>query len=315
MAEQTNFLGYDSVDLEKALFSIIPAPCEDGATYVSGQGLAPRAIIDASSQIESYDEETGLDVIARDGVHCISPESAPQGADLPAWLTKNINEALDSTAVPVILGGDGTISFECIKTLAARATKEHQELSVLHIDAHADLNNIEDDDENNLNTMRKVIDSNLNINLCQLGIRSLSQEAFDIIANEDKGIDCYFMSDLRYSSDDDWQDDIITALSSPVYISIDLSAFDSAIVPNVGNPEPGGLNWQQITRLLKKVASHRRIAAIDIVELCPREDDVVSDYTTARLVYKAMSYILSGGKMLEKNLTANTDIETEDEAE
>ena len=306
MAEQTNFLGYDSVSLEKALFSIIPAPTEEGATYVAGQCAAPRAIIDASSQIESYDEETGLDVIARDGVHCISPESAPQGGDsLPTWLTQNINEALDATAVPIILGGDGTISYHCIKVLAERAAKEHQEISVLHIDAHADLNTIEEDDENNLNTMRKVIESDLKLNLCQLGVRSLSQDAFDIIANEDKGIDCYFMSDLRYSSDDDWQDDIITALSSPVYISIDLSAFDSAIVPNVGNPEPGGLNWQQITRLIKKVASHRRIAAIDIVELCPREDDVVSDYTAARLAYKAMSYILSGGKMLEKNRIVN----------
>lgn len=306
MAEQTNFLGYDSVGLEKALFSIIPAPTEDGATYVAGQCAAPRAIIDASSQIESYDEETGLDVIARDGVHCVSPERAPQGGDaLPAWLTQNINEALDATAVPIILGGDGTISYHSIKVLAERAAKEHQEISVLHIDAHADLNTIEEDDNNNLNTMRRVIESDIKLNLCQLGVRSLSQEAFDIIANEDKGIDCYFMSDLRYSSDDDWQDDIITALSSPVYISIDLSAFDTAIVPNVGNPEPGGLNWQQITRLLKKVSSHRRIAAIDIVELCPREDDVVSDYTAARLVYKAMSYILSGGKMLEKNRIVN----------
>ena len=307
MAEQTNFLGYDSVGLEKALFSIIPAPCEDGVTYVSGQAAAPRAIIDASSQIESYDEETGLDVIARDGVHCIAPESAPAGQELHGWLTRNINEALDATAVPIILGGDGTISYNCIRALAERATKEHQELSVLHIDAHADLNNIEDDDDNNLNTMRKLIGSDTKVNLCQIGIRSLSQDAFDIIADEEKGIDCYFMSDLRYSSDDDWQDDIITALSSPVYISIDLSAFDSAIIPNVGNPEPGGLNWQQVTRLLKKVASHRRIAAIDIVELCPREDDVVSDYTAARLLYKTMSYILSGGKMLEKNQVINTE--------
>ena len=301
MAEQTNFLGYESVALEKALFSVIPAPCEDGATYVAGQSLAPRAIIDASSQIESYDEETGLDVIARDGVHCISPEAAPQSPELFPWLTQQISEALDATAVPVIIGGDGTISYHAIKTLAERAAQEHHEISLLHIDAHADLNNLEDED-NNLSTIRKILESDIKLNLCQLGIRSLSQTAFDLIADDEQGIDCYFMSDLRHSSDDDWQDDIVKALSSPVYISIDLSAFDSSIIPNVGNPEPGGLNWQQITRLLKKIASHRRIAAIDIVELCPKEDDVVSDYTTARLVYKMMNYILSGGKMLEKNI-------------
>lgn len=299
MSETANFLGYESATLENAVFSIIPAPTEAGATYLDGQTAAPRAIIDASSQIESYDEENGIDLITRSGVHCLSPEAAPQGAALEKWVTENIQKALGATTVPVILGGDGTVSYWGIKALAEEAAKNNQPLSVLHIDAHADLNQ-DLGGENNLTTMRRVLEMTPKVSLCQVGVRSLSRSAFDIIADEEKGIDCFFMSDLRHTSDDDWQDDVVSALSTPVYVSIDLSAFDPSCCDNVGNPEPGGLSWFQITRLLKKVASHRRIAAIDIVELCPRTGDIVSDFTAARLAYKAMTYIAAGGKMLEK---------------
>lgn len=299
MSETANFLGYDSTSLESSLFSIIPAPTEEGATYLDGQSAAPRAIIDASTQIESYDEETGLDLISREAIHCLSPEAAAQGLGVDQWVEENVQKAIDAVSVPVILGGDGTISKSAIKVLAEQAEKGNQELSVLHIDAHADLN-LADSGENNLTTMRQVLEMGMKVSLCQAGIRSLSRSAFDLIADDEQGIDCFFMSDLRHASDDDWQDDIVSALSSPVYVSIDLSAFDPSVVPNVGNPEPGGFSWNQVTRLLKKVACHRRIAAIDIVELSPREGDVSSDYTAARLVYKIMSYICSGGKMLPK---------------
>lgn len=299
MADTANFLGYESAALENSIFSIIPAPSEEGVTYLDGQAAAPRAIIDASSQIESYDEETGMDLITKNAVHCLAPEDAPQGPALEKWVCEQTQKALDAVSVPIILGGDGMVSAWGIKTLAEQAAKNNQELCILHIDAHSDLN-AADAGENNLTTMRRVLETNSKVSLCQIGVRSLSRSAYDIIADDERGIDCFFMSDLRHASDEDWQDDVVNALSTPVYVSIDLSAFDPAVVPNVGNPEPGGFTWFQITRLLKKVASHRRIAAIDIVELCPREGDVVSDFTAARLVYKAMNYILSGGKMLSK---------------
>lgn len=295
------FLGYESAELEKALFTIIPAPCESGATYVNGQALAPRAIIDASTRIEAFDEESGLNLIERDAIHCVAPENAPNGSALNSWLSGQINQALEATTVPVILGGDGTISFTAIKTLAEHAAKSKQELSVLHLDAHADLNSL-DGGENNLSGMRKVFEMTPhNVRLCQLGVRSLSQNAFNLIANDENAIDCFFMSDLRHSNDDDWQEDVVSGLSSPVYVSIDLSVFDPSVIPNVGNPEPGGFMWAQIVRLLSKVANHRRIAAFDIVELCPRPEMPTSNYVAARLVYKLMNYIVAGGKILKKS--------------
>lgn len=294
----TGFLGYESAPLDKAAFSLIPAPFDDCATFVNGQSAAPKAILEASARLEAFDEESGLDLAAQAPMHCVDPSEAPRGSAINNWLAQQVNAALDAVAVPVILGGDGSVSYSAIKAVADRAAKSQQELSVLHLDAHADLNPLEGGD-NNLNVMTRVRELK-NVRLCELGVRSLGKEAFDLIADDENNIDCFFMSDLRGASDADWQEDVKNALSSPVYVSIDLSVFDSAIMPCVGNPEPGGFNWAQVTRLLKLVAAHRRIAAFDVVELCPREGDHAAPYAAARLIYKLMNYVVAGGKMLPK---------------
>jgi agmatinase len=97
--------------------------------------------------------------------------------------------------------------------------------------------------------------------------------------------------------DEAWHEDVIQALSTPVYVSLDLSALDRGVVPSVGQPEPGGMSWWSILRLLKKVAGRRRIAAFDVTDLVPIEGDLNGDYAAARLVYKTMAYMVAGGKM------------------
>ncbi|GHT00202.1 agmatinase [Planctomycetales bacterium] len=297
----TAFLGASDVTLDQAVFSVIPAPSEAGATYLTGQKNAPQAIIDASAHLESFDEEFGRDLLALDAVHTVDPASAPSDSALSNWLVEQVNAALAAVAVPVVLGGDGTVSYPAIKAIADRAHDERQELSVLHIDAHADLNEL-DAGENNLNVMRSVLAlKTKNIHLSELGVRSLSRAAFDLISDDENGVDCFFTSDLRNASDEHWQDDVVKELSSPVYVSIDLSALATGLVPNVGNPEPGGFTWLQLTGLLRRLATRRRIAGIDIVELCPHPNLPTSDYTVARLVYKLMNAIVAGGKVLAKS--------------
>lgn len=294
MADLGNFLGYESASLEEAIFSVIPAPLEETADYVRGQALAPQKIIDASSQIEDFDEETGLSIIDL-GVHCLAPEGLPSGAALKNWVADQVTAALDATAVPVIIGGEGGITFSAIKALLPKV----DELSVLHIDANADLNEA-DGEENHHTVMRQVLELTPTPHICQVGVRSLSKSAFDIIVDGGYPVECFFMSDINRADDESWQEDVIDELRSPVYLSIDLTGLDPSVIPAVGNPQPGGLGWWQVLRLIKKVASRRRIAAIDITELCPRETDINSDYAAARLVYKAMNYVYAGGKMLEK---------------
>lgn len=297
MSDAAPFLGYESTPLASAIFSLIPAPYEATATYVSGQSAAPRAILDASSQIEDYDEESGLTLIEK-GVHFLSPDEAPQdGKKLEAWVKDRFVEALHATAVPVILGGEGTVTLWGVEALLPRC----EEVSILHLDAHADLNDPEEGEEESHRTvMRRILELKPQPHICAVGVRSLSRAAFDRIVDENLPVECFFMSDLIRVEDESWHEDVIRELRSPVFLSIDMSVFDPSLVPAVANPEPGGFTWWQMTRFLKMVAARRRIAAISIVELCPREEDIVSDYVTARLLYKLMNYIYAGGKMLEK---------------
>lgn len=295
MSDTTTFLGYESSPLEKSVFSLIPVPQEEATTYLSGQARAPQAIFDASSQIENYDEETGLNLVTN-GIHAIPPAAVP-GLGLEAWVREQVSNAIDAVAVPILIGGDGSVTRWGVEALLGKV----DEISILHIDAHADLNSL-DGGANNLNTMRAILEAHANVHICQVGVRSLAREAFDLIVDDEKPVECLFMSDItRIGDDEEWNEMAIQELRSPVYLSIDLSALDPSILPNVANPEPGGLQWYQLLRLLKKVASRRRIAAVDLVELCPKDGSIVSDYTAAKLLYKTMNYIFSGGKMLEKN--------------
>jgi len=292
------FLGYESQPLESSIFSIIPAPFEETASYVAGQSTAPRAILDASSQVEDFDEESGLSAIEK-GIHVLAPEDAPTGGALEGWVRKQVKQALAATAVPVIFGGEGTVSFWGIQELLTTADS----LTVLHLDAHADLAD-NDQGESHRTVMRRVLELNTKqkpLTIYQVGLRSITRQGYDRIIDNDQAVDGIFMADIFRYSDESWHDDAIQELSSPVYLSIDLSVFDPSVIPAVGNPEPGGFGWWQMMRFLKKVSAHRRIAAFDIVELCPRGDgDITSDYATAKLAYRLMNYILAGGKMLSK---------------
>lgn len=311
MTQTANFLGYESASLEEALFSVIPAPYEATASYVKGQASAPRKILDASSQIEDYDEETGINLIDY-GVHCLSPEGVPDDTlSLQSWVREQVNSALDAVAVPVILGGEGTVSLWGIQAMAPRC----DELSVLHIDARADLGAAGEEEASHITIMKQVLELDPKPHVCQVGVRAVSREGFDRIMDDNEPIDCFFMSDIDRAEDESWHEDVIEELRSPVYVTIDLTGFDPAVIPAVSHPEPGGLQWWQVMRLLKKVASRRRIAAFDITELCPQENQIRSDYAAARLAYKLMNYIQIGGKMLEKPEASDEDDSEEGDEE
>ncbi|MDR2390409.1 MAG: arginase family protein [Planctomycetota bacterium] len=293
---EANFLGYESAELADAYFSLIPAPHDATASYMVGQAAAPRKILDASSLIEDYDEETGLSLVDMVGIHGIAPETAPADPlQLQSWVKEQIGAALDATAVPIILGGDGTISLWGIETLQARSP----ELTVLHIDANADLDD-PDDEESHHTVMRRVLELKKPPAICQVGVRSLSRDAFERIWDNNVQVETFFMADIDRDTGESWQESVVDELRSPVYLSIDLTGLDPSVIPAVGAPEPGGLGWWQFLRLLKKVAARRRIAAIDITELCPVDTSIQSDLAAARLIYKAMNYIQASGKMLAK---------------
>ncbi|MFW5856853.1 MAG: arginase family protein [Planctomycetota bacterium] len=292
------FLGRQA-NAEEARFHVIQAPIEDGAPLQKGQSAAPAAILAASARIDPYDEE-----IAR----CPSDEApvltvAPPEMQTVEAVQLQVEAAIDAVAAPVILGGDPSISMAGIQALSEKS----EEFTILHVTAHAHCKN---DGAMAETVMRRAMQLKNCRKIVQVGVLALSGGESENIFSEDETIEAFFACDLAKHNDEGWHEDVIQELSTPVYLSIDLAGLSRSIVPSVGVPEPGGIDWWPLLRLLKDVTKRRRIAAVDVVDLIPLEGDVTGDYAAARLIHKVMAYMVVSGKML-----APEDLEMDEEEE
>ena len=85
----------------------------------------------------------------------------------------------------------------------------------------------------------------------------------------------------------------MASLSKNVYVTIDIDGFDPAYAPATGTPEPGGLDWHQVTALLAAVAAERTIVAADVVEVSPQPPSTVTEFLAARLVYRLIGLVVN----------------------
>lgn len=283
-----NFLGLDDKDFGPHVFSIIPVPYGETSTYGKGANLGPGAIIRASSQIELYDIESksepckkaGIKTLAELDVYGLKPE------DMVKLVYEKTKEVLDNDKKPIILGGDHSVSIG-----AVRAVKEkYENISILHFDAHSDLRNEYMGSKYNHACVGKRI-LYMGIPLVQLGVRSLSKEEADLI-EENKNIKTYFREDYQYGKKELPLNEISDFLTDDIYITFDLDAFDPSIMPTTGTPEPGGLYWQEVLDVLKKILKKKNLKGFDLVELAPKKDFHSTDFLSAKLVYKIISYTL-----------------------
>ena len=265
-------------DYKNANVGIFPIPY--ALNSLSGQREGPRAIIESSRWIELYDIETQKD-LSKEGIFTLQPldclDISPQ--KMVSETRKVTTKLLDDGKFPLLLGGEHTISLG-----AAEAFKDKPfDFSVLQIDAHTDLSNDYDGVKYHKGcVMRRIHD--LNIPITQVGIRSTTEEEVKFI--KAKNINTfYYRGKLSV-------DKIISTLKKKVYLTIDLDALDSSIMPATGTPEPGGLTWYEILNLIKTVSQERKIIGADIVELDPIPELVAPDLLAAKLVYKIISYII-----------------------
>ncbi len=273
-------------DFDTAKVVILPVPYDSTTEWRSGARDGPQAIIDASRYLEMYDLELDRETY-KVGIHTL-PEvellmSGPESMIQRVYeVTKEL--VLEGKLV-VVLGGEHSLSFA-----AVRALKEvFPQLSVLQFDAHADLR------DEYLGTkfgqacvMRRVSE------LCpiaQVGIRSLCREEKEFL-NRNKATP-FYMSTV--AEDKDLVKRILASLSEDVYVTIDVDVFDPSIMPAVGTPEPGGMQWQQVLDILKSVAHHKHVVGFDLVEFCPREGPISCAFTLAKLAYKFIGYAVPCG--------------------
>jgi agmatinase len=264
---------------------IFPVPLERTTSYKHGTRNGPAAILAASRNMELYDEELELEPYKEIGIHTLPAIDTADGT-----LDEVISEIftaqlglLEDEKFTVALGGEHSLT----PPLVSATAKKYKNLSVLQIDAHADLRDeYQGNPASHACAMRRVVE------ICpavQVGIRSLSVEEAQAIPRLHTSI--YWAKDIARAPLKSWIAKVLADLSPNVYLTIDLDGFDPAIVPATGTPEPGGLDWMQVTSLVRAVADHKKIVGMDVVELLPQPGDHASDFLAAKLVYKCLGYI------------------------
>ncbi len=272
-------------DPATARVTIIPAPLEYSVCYMKGTAHGPQAILDASSQMELYDEELDWNPIEV-GVytrHTLDYAGMYHEAAL-ATTGEAVREVLQQGQLPLILGGEHSLSAPPISV-----TREFfPDLSVLHIDAHGDLRNeYEGSPLSHACIERRVVE--MGIPLTEIGIRSFSPEEAEFMKTRpDVGIVWDYQL-ARGNAVIPWE-----RLSRHTYLTIDLDALDPSEMPAVGTPEPGGLHWYQMLDLLREIFRRTQVVAMDVVELCPMPGQVRADFLAAKLVYKMIGYRFYG---------------------
>lgn len=280
----SNFLGLSDSECayDKSKYVILPVGYEKTATYGKGTVHGPSAIIEASHEVDLFDEELSSEPYLA-GIHTLAPA---QVADLePETMVDEVaqitGEHADNGKTVIVLGGEHTVSVGPVKVLAER----FDDLSVVQIDAHADLrDSYQNNRYSHACTMRRIRD--ITRSTVGVGIRNISQEGAQLSKNED--IPLFYAWDIAGS--DGWHDDAIRELSQNVYLTIDLDGFDPSVIPGVGTPEPGGLGWYETLRFLRKLCECRNLVGFDVVELMPIPGSLVSEFTAAKLVYKLIGY-------------------------
>ena len=260
---------------------IIPAPLEYSVCYIKGTEHGPQAILDASSQMELYDEELNWCPIEV-GVHT-RPALDYHGMDHTAALKATgdaVREVLVRGQLPFTLGGEHSLSAPPI----AAAYEFFPDLTVVHIDAHGDLRNeYEGSKLSHASVERRVVD--MGIPLTEIGIRSFSPEEAEFMKTHPDVAIVWGHQLARAAAAIPWQ-----RLSQHTYLTIDLDAIDPAEMPAVGTPEPGGLHWYQLLDMLRELFQRTTVVGMDVVELCPMAGQTRADFLAAKLVYKMIGY-------------------------
>ena len=265
---------------ETARVALLPVPYDSTTSYRGGTRDGPAAIIAASAQMEDYDPELDLDLAAL-GIHTAPALEPHMGG--PGLMMQRVREAVAAYIAPGrcvgALGGEHSLTAGSVLA----HLDAYPSLTVLYLDAHADLRNeYQGTPWGHASGARRVYDR---CPIALAGVRSLCIEERDFI--REKRIPVW-----RCPPDGAPlpAGEILAALGEDEYVSVDLDVFDPALMPAVGTPEPGGLNWTQVTSLLRRVGEERRIVGFDVCELAPAEGPVACSYTAARLVGKLAAY-------------------------
>ncbi len=277
----------DADDPASARAVVIPFGLEASVSYGGGTAAGPAAILAASHQLELYDDELGCEPYLRYGVAAIREPTIARPVEAALTQLQGLVEAvLDAGKLPLVLGGEHSLTVAPVRALAAR----HKDLVVLHLDAHADMRDgYQGERFSHAAAMRRVLDIP-NVSLVSAGIRAVSQEEVAFYeANRDR-IAIHWAKDRA-----SW--DIAAMLAPlegrPVYLTFDIDVLDASAMPATGTPTPGGLTYDAALAIVRRACATGNVVGADLVELAPIEGLHACDYTAAAIAYKILSYALA----------------------
>ena len=272
---------------------LLPIPFEATTTYRPGTRDGPGAILRASRGLELYDEELDVEPYLL-GLHTMDElELSRSSLEIAhRQVEELVLQMLEDGRFPVLLGGEHSLSLGAVRA----SQKVFPDLSVVQLDAHADLRHTYNDTPySHACIARRIMEI---CPLVQAGIRSLSREEADFLATGHRE-NVIFAAEIVSGTRPFAQ--LLPELASNVYVTVDLDVFDPSEMPAVGTPEPGGLSWFQVLDILRQIARSANVVGLDVVELCPLPGNIAPDFLAAKLVYKMLAYCF--GDRLRKGVT------------
>ena len=284
LSNKNGFLGIDNKFNFKEKVVIVPFGLEKTVSYGGGTKNGPKEIIKASHQVELYDEELNCEPYKKIGIKTLKPFKIDRNIHKALKKISNINnEIIKQKLFPMTFGGEHSITPGCIEPFV----KKHKKICLLHFDAHADLRNSYNGQKfSHASAIKRCLDYK-NLKVVSFGIRNLSKEEMDFYNNNRDRIEIFWGKD-KQTWDLSLLDKFFT--NKNVYITFDVDGFDASIMPATGTPEPGGMLWEDVLPIIKKVCQISNVVGADINELAPIKNFESYNFLVAKLAYKILSY-------------------------
>ena len=284
LSPRKGFLGIDAKQNLDPKVIVVPFGLEKTVSYGSGTKNAPKEIIQASHQVELFDEELNKEPYKEIGIKTIKPFPIKKKINSALNQLSKINEKLISeNKFPLVFGGEHSITPGSIKPFV----KKYNEITILHFDAHADLRESYNGEKfSHASAIKRCLDYK-NVKVVSFGIRNLSKDEMMYYEKNRNRIKIFWCKDKSK-----WDLSKLKTFfkGKNVYITFDVDGFDSSIMPATGTPEPGGLFWDEVLPIIKKVCQISNIIGADINELAPIKNFNSYNFLVAKLAYKIISY-------------------------
>ena len=284
LSPKKGFLGIDAELSRSPQVIVVPFGLEKTVSYGGGTKNGPKEIIKASHQVELFDEELNKEPYKEIGIKTLKPFSIKNKIKSALDQLSKINEdILSSEKFPLVFGGEHSITPGSIKPFA----KKYDEITLLHFDAHADLReSYQGEKFSHASAIKRCLDYK-NLKVVSFGIRNLSKEEMDFYNDNRDRIEIFWGKDKQT-----WDLSLLNKFfkNKNVYITFDVDGFDASIMPATGTPEPGGMLWEDVLPIIKKVCQISNVVGADINELAPIKNFDSYNFLVAKLAYKIISY-------------------------